>query len=171
MLRPNMRAKASWIKSIFSSGRAPCLPSRSASGAALLRYRHSNSRTSCSRVRMSSGGSGSPSPRRHSSCWADAERPFIWTARDPGTTTSTKVSRHALSVFAPHASQLRSNWKPGVENMLGHAPTPLTASGLDIHVGHPAEAGERFRSRVLKPRRCASALSRNCNILEGVRKR
>ena len=28
--------------------------------------------------------------------------------------------------------------KPGVENMLAHAPTPLTASGLDIHDGHPA---------------------------------
>jgi hypothetical protein len=26
---------------------------------------------------------------------------------------------------------------PGVENMLGHAPPPLTASGLDMRGGHP----------------------------------
>ncbi len=31
-----------------------------------------------------------------------------------------------------------SSRKPGVECMLGHAPTPLTANGLDIRVGHPA---------------------------------
>ncbi len=28
--------------------------------------------------------------------------------------------------------------KPGIENMRLHAPTPLTASGLDMRVGYPA---------------------------------
>ena len=32
-----------------------------------------------------------------------------------------------------------SRRKPGVENMLGHAPPPLTANGLDMRDGHPAE--------------------------------
>jgi hypothetical protein len=45
--------------------------------------------------------------------------------------------------------------KPGVENMLGHAPPPLTASGLDMRDGHPAEFGShgKFTSKVLTPRR------------------
>ena len=30
------------------------------------------------------------------------------------------------------------SWKPGVESMLGHAPPPLTANGLDMRDGHPA---------------------------------
>jgi hypothetical protein len=29
--------------------------------------------------------------------------------------------------------------EPGVENMLEHAPPPLTANGLDMRDGHPAE--------------------------------
>ena len=32
-----------------------------------------------------------------------------------------------------------SRRQPGVENMLGHAPPPLTANGLDMRDGHPAE--------------------------------
>lgn len=47
--------------------------------------------------------------------------------------------------------------KPGVESKLGLAPAPLTASGLDIRAGHPAEPGRPVPSRVLKLRRCASA--------------
>ena len=47
--------------------------------------------------------------------------------------------------------------EPGVENMLGHAPTPLTANGLDIRVGHPVDhAGTT--SEVLTPRRRGAAL-------------
>jgi hypothetical protein len=30
--------------------------------------------------------------------------------------------------------------EPGVENMLGHAPPPLAASGLDMRDGHPARS-------------------------------
>jgi hypothetical protein len=40
--------------------------------------------------------------------------------------------------------------------MLGHAPTPLTASGLDMRVGHPA-AKAGITSEVLTPRRRHSA--------------
>ena len=34
--------------------------------------------------------------------------------------------------------------EPGVESMLGHAPAPLTAKGLDMRAGHPAKADEPF---------------------------
>ena len=38
------------------------------------------------------------------------------------------------------ASPKRGNRrKPGVENMLEHVPPPLTANGLDMRDGHPAE--------------------------------
>jgi hypothetical protein len=39
--------------------------------------------------------------------------------------------------------------------MLGHAPPPLTASGLDMRGGHPAEGRDPFgsASEVLTPRR------------------
>ena len=43
--------------------------------------------------------------------------------------------------------------EPGVENMLGHAPPPLTANGLDMRDGHPAEmeATEGSQARFSRP--------------------
>jgi hypothetical protein len=41
--------------------------------------------------------------------------------------------------------------EPGVENMLGHAPQPLAANGLDMHRGHPARS-RRCVARLTKSR-------------------
>lgn len=55
-----------------------------------------------------------------------------------------KTPRRARTAFAtPNSSTLliattTAAGKPGVENMLGDAPPPATAKGLDIRVGHPA---------------------------------
>jgi len=62
-------------------------------------------------------------------------------------------NRFASSASPPEAA----GRKPGVENMLGHAPTPLTANGLDMRVGHPAD-GAGTTSEVLTPRRRDAAL-------------
>jgi len=42
--------------------------------------------------------------------------------------------------------------------MLGHAPPPLTANGLDIRGGHPAIEGVILQDGVLTPRRPHCAL-------------
>jgi hypothetical protein len=56
-----------------------------------------------------------------------------------------------MTSLANHAA------RPGVENMLGHAPPPLAASGLDMRGGHPAQSSkciwQDHQVEVLTPRR------------------
>lgn len=79
------------------------------------------------------------------------------------TRQCNRVPQSALAVRRAPADHHRrasarieaSGRKPGVENMLGHAPPPLTASGLDLRGGHPAENHQALGSQdeVLTPRR------------------
>jgi len=67
------------------------------------------------------------------------------------------------SNFSKTRSPGRNRSKPGVENMLGHAPPSLATEGsLDIHDGHPAPklAPVKVTSEVLTPRRIMSAVGR-----------
>jgi hypothetical protein len=52
-------------------------------------------------------------------------------------------SNPLIDKFSRHVARR----EPGVENMLGHAPAPLTASGLDMRAGHPAEPGKPYLKR------------------------
>ena len=62
---------------------------------------------------------------------ADAERRTVVRRAMPAG-----LSQHLSMSASPKRGSRR---KPGVENMLGHAPPPLTANGLDMRDGHPAE--------------------------------
>ena len=76
---------------------------------------------------------------------------------------------HDIGWSPKHASSRETaGGKPGVENMLGHAPPPLTASGLDMRDGHPAESAGTT-SEVLTPRRRETAPFKD-RVGEGERK-
>ena len=64
--------------------------------------------------------------------------------------------------------------EPGVENMLGHAPPSLAASGLDMRGGHPARSGafgKAHQVEVLTPRRPCAALSKLTQVSDNFKQR
>ena len=74
----------------------------------------------------------------------------------PSTNSSMRASR---SRGAPA--------EPGVENMLGHAPPPLTASGLDMRGGHPAEISRSGPASQARFSRLDAAFRRRPDRLRG----
>jgi hypothetical protein len=75
---------------------------------------------------MHSSASLSPADKDSETVELGGER--LMQATPPGLPTASTISR------ANDAGE------PGVENMLGHAPPSLAASGLDMRGGHPARS-------------------------------
>jgi len=69
--------------------------------------------------------------------------PLNWAARYRTAGFPTRTAPPAFHDL-PRAPR---RGKPGVENMLGHAPPPLTPRGLDMRDGHPADWSRLIRKR------------------------
>jgi len=51
----------------------------------------------------------------------------------------SNIPQHLLALAGASTTSLANRAvEPGVENMLGHAPSPLAETGLDMRGGHPA---------------------------------